>query len=71
MSSTQAQRTGRASRAGRPSKGDRVGLMVRVPRGLAALFADDASAKGVSQSDRMAEILDMLYETEGVMRDSA
>ena len=71
MSSMQAERNGRSGRAGRPSKGDRVGLMVRIPRELAALFADDASAKGVSQSDRMAEILDMLYETGGVMRNSA
>jgi hypothetical protein len=35
--------------------------MVRVPRQLAVLFARDASHAGVSQSDRMAEILSSLY----------
>jgi len=71
MSSMQAERNGRSHRAGRPSKGDRVGLMVRIPRELAALFADDAAGKGVSQSDRMEEILVALYGLGGVMRNSA
>jgi len=71
MSSTQLERTGRRGRAGRPSKGDRVGLMVRVPRELAALFASDATAQGVSQSDRMEEILTEMYQTGGVMHQNA
>jgi hypothetical protein len=51
----------RPSRGGRPSKGDRVGLTVRVPRELAVLFSRDAARAGMSQSDRMAEILTSLY----------
>jgi hypothetical protein len=35
--------------------------MVRVPRDLAVLFAQDATRAGISQSDRMAEILTALY----------
>jgi hypothetical protein len=54
-------RGSRPSRGGRPSKGDRVSLMVRVPRDLAVLFAQDATRAGISQSDRMAEILTALY----------
>ena len=50
---------------GRPSKGDRVSLLIRVPRSLAALFAEDASQAGVSQSDRMTEILSSLYAGHG------
>lgn len=50
---------------GRPSKGDRVGLMIRVPRSLAELFAEDASQAGMSQSDRMTEILSSLYASHG------
>lgn len=71
MSSTQRERSERRGRAGRPSKGDRVGLMVRVPRDLAALFADDAAAQGVSQSDRMEEILNKLYRARGVVHENA
>lgn len=55
------KRESRPSRGGRPSKGDRVSLMVRVPRDLAVLFAQDATRAGMSQSDRMAEILTSLY----------
>jgi hypothetical protein len=56
-----SERKGTPGRGGRPSKGDRVGLMVRVPRDLAALFAQEAAAAGLSQSDRMTEILVSLY----------
>jgi predicted HicB family RNase H-like nuclease len=42
---------------GRPSKGDRLALMVRVPPGLAQNFSDEAAATGASQSDHMAYIL--------------
>ena len=59
------KRESRPSRGGRPSKGDRVNLMVRVPRDLAVLFAQDAMRAGISQSDRMAEILTSLYASSG------
>ena len=39
--------------------------MVRVPRELAVLFAQDATRAGISQSDRMAEILASLYASSG------
>jgi len=39
--------------------------MVRVPRDLAVLFAQDATRAGISQSDRMAEILTSLYASPG------
>jgi hypothetical protein len=43
--------------------------MVRVPRDLAVLFAQDATKAGISQSDRMAEILNALYagSTRGLL----
>ncbi len=40
-------------------------LSVRVPRDLAALFAQDAKRAGLSQSDWMAEILTSLYASSG------
>ena len=46
---------------GRPSKGDRVGLFIRVPRPLARQFVEDAAAVGNSQSDQMALILATWY----------
>ena len=35
----------------------------RVPRPIAHLFANDARASGVSQSDRLAEILVAFYSS--------
>ena len=57
-------------------------LNVRVPRWLAELFTSDAAAAGVSQPDRMEEILRERYEAQarctagyhtqgGVVRKSA
>jgi hypothetical protein len=60
------KRESRPGRGGRPSKGDRVSLMVRVPRDLAVLFAQDAARAGISQSDLMAEILTSLYASSGM-----
>jgi hypothetical protein len=57
MSSPQHQLSLSRPRPGRPSKGDRPGLFVRVPPGLAQRFADAAVTADVSQSEHMADIL--------------
>jgi hypothetical protein len=73
MSSVQMAERPDRSRGGRPSKGDRADLMVRVPSPLRERFARDASGRGLSQSDLMAQILAMLYPSaeEGGMPNSA
>jgi hypothetical protein len=43
--------------------------MVRVAPDLAALFTRDAAAAGVSQSDRMEEILAALYLNQDRMQE--
>lgn len=73
MSSVQANGHAARPRGGRPSKGDRADLMVRVPTPLRAVFARDAADRGVSQSDLMSEILEARYSAkeEEMMRQSA
>ena len=56
MSSAQQLSRSRRS-AGRPSKGDRLDLFVRVATDLHQKFADEAVSAAVSQSDHMAAIL--------------
>ena len=51
MSSAHQQE--RPRRGGRPSKGNRVGLMVRGPRNSPCSSARDAATAGMSQSDKM------------------
>jgi len=46
-----------------------VGLTVRVAPDLVALFARDAAAAGISQSDRMQEILAALYLNQDRMQE--
>jgi hypothetical protein len=61
MSSIDPRSRENRPRRGRPSKGDRVSLRVRVPRNLAVLFLQDATRAGISQSDQMAQILATYY----------
>jgi hypothetical protein len=69
MSDPQAQVPGR--RPGRPSKGDRKAIKIRVPVSLAARFARDAEARGKSQADTLAAILSEYYETQDRLGMSA
>jgi predicted HicB family RNase H-like nuclease len=51
------------SRIGRPSKGERVQFATRIPPRVHRLIAEDAEADGISQSDKLTEILVAHYST--------
>jgi epoxyqueuosine reductase QueG len=62
MSSVDPRSRENRPRRGRPSKGDKVSLRVRVPRNLAVPFLQDATRAEISHSDQMAEILHVLRQ---------
>ena len=60
-----AQQLSRKRSGGRPKKGDRRSLYVRVAPRAAKAFADEAAAAGVYQPDLMTDICSKRYGSNG------